>query len=61
MANIVELIFTEERTGHGRELDDPVRMVQQYWTKDGHLVFSIDEFKGEVLTGTGRFISVLKD
>ena len=41
MAQIVELIFTEERIGTGKK-DDVVRLCQQLWTKDGQLVGNYD-------------------
>ena len=40
---IVELIYTEDRRGEGVK-DDPARMVQQLWTKDGTLVAEQDSF-----------------
>lgn len=39
----MELIYTEERRGLGKE-GDPVRMVKQWWTKDGQLVVEKDEW-----------------
>lgn len=38
---IVELISTYERRGIGKE-NDPIRMVEQLWTKDGRLVAELD-------------------
>src|SRR5690606_9910991 len=43
VAELVELIYTEERRGLGKE-GDPVRMVKQWWTKDGQLVVEKDEW-----------------
>ena len=37
MAKIIELIYTEERKGTGKETD-PIRLCPQLWTKDGLLV-----------------------
>ena len=41
MAKLVELIFTEETIGTGKS-NDPVRLCQQLWTKDGELVGNYD-------------------
>lgn len=41
MAKIVELIYTVETRGLGKN-GDPVRNVEQYWTKDGKLLFEKD-------------------
>lgn len=41
MTKIIELIYTEERRGTGKD-DDPVRMCKQLWTKDGLLVLDYD-------------------
>lgn len=35
MASIVELIYTERKTGLGQSEDDPVRMCGELWTKNG--------------------------
>jgi len=45
MAKIIELIYTEERRGLGKTFDDPVRMVPQWWTKEGELLFEKDTVK----------------
>jgi hypothetical protein len=46
MAKIIELIYTEKRTGTGKE-ESPMRLVKQLWTKDGELVASHDPYTGE--------------
>ena len=46
MAKIVRLIYTEERTGKGKD-GDPVRMVKQWFREDGTLEFQIDTYTGE--------------
>lgn len=43
MAELVELIYTEEKRGTGKD-GDPVRLVKQWWTKDGQLVVEKDEW-----------------
>ena len=40
-AKIIEVVFTEFIKGFGSE-DDPIRPVQQYWTRDGELLFEKD-------------------
>lgn len=39
----MELIYTEEKRGLGRK-EDPIRIVKQWWTKDGKLVVEKDEW-----------------
>jgi len=46
MKKEVKLIFTEERVGEGTD-KDPVRIVQQLWTKDGKLVADCDSYNGK--------------
>ena len=46
MARIIELILTEDRVGQGTD-SNPVRMVTELWTKDGHLVASCDNWNEE--------------
>lgn len=48
MAKLIELIFVEEKRGKGA-VDDPVRLVEQYWTKKGNLLFEYDPIKDEVV------------
>ena len=46
-AQIVQLIHTNlTRRGDGTE-KDPCRIVEQYWTLDGQLLFEIDAYKNE--------------
>lgn len=47
MAHIVRLIYTEERRGMGKAPDDPVRLVKQWWTLKGELLFEIDTWTEE--------------
>jgi len=44
MAQTVELIKVAVRTGSGAK-EDPVRYVDQYWDKEGNLIFVVDERK----------------
>ena len=44
MAKIVELIYTTELRGEGVYLD-PVRRVEQWFDKDGTLIFELDAYK----------------
>jgi len=47
MVKIVELIYCDEaRTGKGIE-GDPVRRIEQWFEKDGTLVFQKDDWKDE--------------
>lgn len=41
MAKIVELITTQDRRGTGKE-NDPIRLVEQLWTKSGRLIAEND-------------------
>lgn len=41
MAKIVKLIETEITKGKGTK-EDPYRLVVQYWTRKGNLLFEID-------------------
>ncbi len=41
MAKIIELIYSEDRRGTGKE-ESPVRIIKQLWTKQGDLVLEID-------------------
>ena len=44
---IVQLIRTDlTKRGKGTE-DDPCRVIRQYWSMDGELVFEIDPCEGE--------------
>jgi hypothetical protein len=46
-AEIVQLIHTNLlRRGEGKE-GDPIRVIDQYWTLDGQLLFEIDAYKNE--------------
>ncbi len=46
MTKIVELIYTNaERRGDGLSDESPYRMVEQWFTKKGILVFEIDPCK----------------
>jgi len=49
-ALIIELIYTQEKRGKGME-GDPVRLVDQYYTKDGKLVFEKDSWADEQKDG----------
>lgn len=44
MAKIIELIYTQVERGNGKDI--PVRIVEQYWTKDGILLFEKDPLVG---------------
>lgn len=41
MSKIVQLIFTKQRRGLGKDTD-PIRKVPQLWTLDGKLVAELD-------------------
>lgn len=41
MAKLIEAIYTEDRRGLGTK-NDPVRLVPQWWTKEGELLFEKD-------------------
>ncbi len=43
MAKLIELIYTEERTGMGTN-KNPFRIVTQLWTKEGCLIAEHDKF-----------------
>ena len=46
-ARMVRLIVTEiERRGQGQTLEDPVRIVRQYWDLDGTLLAEVDAHAG---------------
>lgn len=38
---------TLTQRGEGKDKEDPVRIITQYWDMDGSLVFEIDPFKSE--------------
>lgn len=44
-AKLVELIETQERRGEGKTEEDPIRIVTQWYTKEGELVVELDPFK----------------
>lgn len=46
MAKVIELIQSESKTGRGVD-GDPVRTVNELWTKDGVLVAAYDQWKSE--------------
>jgi hypothetical protein len=41
MAKLIEVIYSEILRGRGVD-ESPVRVVKQYWTTDGTLLFEID-------------------
>lgn len=43
LAELVEVIHVEAARGEGTE-ENPVRIVHQYWSKDGQLLAELDEF-----------------
>lgn len=44
-AKIEEIIVTTSTKGLGKSNDDPVRIVKEYWTMEGALIFRDDKFK----------------
>ena len=46
MAAIIELIYVEYPRGKGTK-SDPCRMIEQYFKKDGTLVFEIDHWAND--------------
>jgi len=57
MSKIVELIMTQERMGIGKD-DDPVRMINQLFTKEGELVAEdYDEYEKQ---NKGAFCDISK-
>lgn len=57
-AKIIELIHTDIKLA-GNGLDDPFRRIQQYWTKDGNLLFEKDSTSEKVVEA-GELISFIK-
>lgn len=55
MAKIVELIETEMTKGNGVK-DDPYRSVIQYWSKEGNLLFEIDEIDSKKKAAASKII-----
>ena len=53
MAKIVDLIYTQERRGRGVE-DDPVRLVDQWWTREGDLLFEHDSWDDKIKSLTTK-------
>jgi len=47
MARIVELIYTTDKRGNGVE-GDPVRNVEQWFSKNGELIFEFDPCEYEL-------------
>jgi len=43
IAELIEVIHTEATRGDGTK-EDPVRIVHQYWTKEGELLAEKDNF-----------------
>lgn len=44
---IIQVIHTHLlRRGEGKSEADPIRIIDQYWTMDGTLLFEWDIFKG---------------
>lgn len=43
-ARVLQVIETKTQRGSGRSLDDPVRIVTQYWTFDGEMLAERDEY-----------------
>ena len=41
-AQIIQVIETKTAQGSGTTPDDPVRIVTEYWSFDGHLLAQID-------------------
>lgn len=54
MPRIVQVIYSEERRGLGRE-DDPVRLVPQLWTTDGRLICEAEYAINDKFDGSGHF------
>lgn len=46
-AKLVELTYAEVTKGNGTK-ENPIRMVKQYWTLDGKLLFEEDTVKNHV-------------
>jgi hypothetical protein len=44
---IIELIYTDIASKGSGMPGDPFRRVEQYWTKDGRLLFELDPHKEE--------------
>lgn len=44
-AEIVEVIKTASKMGEGT-INDPCRIIVEYWTKDGELIVAIDQCAG---------------
>ena len=59
MAQIVELIVTDDRRGLSKE-DDPIRCVEQLWTKDGRdIALTFEElYPGREFTDTFNLVSI---
>jgi len=42
-ARVIQVIETElEKRGTGDDVDDPVRIIKQYWSLDGKLLAEVD-------------------
>jgi len=48
VAKLVELIVSEGNAGNGTQ-DNPYRLTQQFWTKDGKLVLEADYTTGQIV------------
>lgn len=45
-ARVIQVIETTlTRRGEGKDASDPVRIVTQYWTLDGHLIVEKDPYE----------------
>lgn len=48
---IMEVVRTRLlRKGEGKTSDDPVRIIEQYWTMEGELIFEIDPYHDKKAT-----------
>lgn len=50
-AKIIQLIQTTGPIGSGTEID-PVRRVEQYWTLEGELLFTKDDYLREIASAS---------
>lgn len=39
MAKVIQVIEAEDRRGLGQSQDDPVRLIKQYWSLEGQLLW----------------------